>query len=80
MSKINIPFAGVMNDDYSKMISKKDFDNYSITGGTNSVISARVSYTFDLHGPCMCVDTACSSSLVAIHLACQALKSGSLAF
>ena len=69
-----------MNDDYSRMISKMDLNNYSVTGGTNSVICARISYTFDLRGPCMALDTACSSSLVAIHLACQALKSGSLAF
>ena len=65
-----------MNDDYSRLIAKTDLNHHSVTGGTNSILSARVSYTFDLRGPCMSVDTACSSSLVAIHLACQALKSG----
>ncbi|XP_041378947.1 phthioceranic/hydroxyphthioceranic acid synthase-like [Gigantopelta aegis] len=69
-------FIGVLNDDYSRLISKKDFDHYSVTGGTNSIMSARVSYTFDLRGPCMSVDTACSSALLAIHLGSQALKSG----
>ncbi|XP_041378948.1 phenolphthiocerol/phthiocerol polyketide synthase subunit C-like [Gigantopelta aegis] len=69
-------FIGVMSDDYSKLTSKTDLNHYSVTGGSTSIMSARVSYIFDLRGPCMSVDTACSSSLVAIHLGIQALKSG----
>ncbi|XP_041353512.1 fusarin C synthetase-like [Gigantopelta aegis] len=69
-------FIGVMNDDYSRLSSNGDFNNYSLTGGSTSIISARVSYTFDLRGPCMVIDTACSSSLLAIHLGSQALMSG----
>ena len=65
-----------MNADYSKLTSKTDLNHYSITGGSTSIMSARVSYIFDLRGPCLSVDTACSSSLVAIHLGVQALKSG----
>ncbi|XP_041364321.1 uncharacterized protein LOC121379738 [Gigantopelta aegis] len=69
-------YIGVMNDDYSRLTSKTDLNHYSVTGGSTSIMSARVSYTFDLRGPCMSVDTACSSSLVAIHQAILALKSG----
>ncbi|WP_438018416.1 SDR family NAD(P)-dependent oxidoreductase [Sorangium sp. So ce315] len=37
----------------------------------------RVSYVCDFQGPSMAIDTACSSSLTAIHLAIEALHSGS---
>ncbi|XXT21475.1 SDR family NAD(P)-dependent oxidoreductase [Sorangium sp. So ce429] len=40
-------------------------------------IANRVSYVCDFQGPSMAVDTACSSSLTAIHLAIEALHSGS---
>ncbi|XP_069133106.1 phthioceranic/hydroxyphthioceranic acid synthase-like isoform X2 [Argopecten irradians] len=71
-------YIGVMNDDY-KVRSSDDLNtmtNYSLTGTSTSIISARVSYTYNLLGPSMSIDTACSSALVAIHTASQALKSG----
>lgn len=49
---------------------------YSMTGSNLSIISNRVSYIFDLHGPSMTIDTACSSALVALHQAVQALQNG----
>ncbi|UTF51197.1 SDR family NAD(P)-dependent oxidoreductase [Desulfomicrobium sp. ZS1] len=46
---------------------------YSMTGTSLGIISNRVSYFFDLHGPSMTIDTACSSALVALHQACRAV-------
>ncbi|MDO5531762.1 type I polyketide synthase [Sutterella sp.] len=49
---------------------------YTMTGTTLSIVSNRISYCLDLHGPSMTVDTACSSSLVALHEACQSILRG----
>ena len=46
------------------------------TGNDKDFLSTRVSYAFNLHGPCVNVQTACSTSLVATHLAVQSLLSG----
>ncbi|MDR2991815.1 MAG: polyketide synthase, partial [Burkholderiaceae bacterium] len=53
-------------------------DPYSSTGNTFSILSNRLSYLFDLHGPSMTINTACSSGMVALHQAVQALQFGSI--
>lgn len=46
------------------------------TGTGPEYISGRVSWFYNMRGPCMTVNTACSSSLVALHQACQSIQSG----
>ncbi|MFF5448537.1 type I polyketide synthase [Streptomyces sp. NPDC012888] len=69
-------FVGANNVDYLHMQLQEPagVDTYTVIGGTNCIISNRLSYLLDLRGPSLTVDTACSSSLVAVHLACQALR------
>ena len=44
------------------------YPKYAVTGLGNAILSNRVSYFYDLHGPSLTIDTACSSSLVCLHL------------
>ena len=72
-------FIGVSTSDYSLLLNKYT-DQYSqaqySTGSLHSVLTNRISYLLDLHGPSEPVDTACSSSLIAIHRAVKNLRSG----
>lgn len=71
-------YAGVMTGDYDTLTSRDDLNTsqYAATGNARSIISNRLSYFFDFHGPSMTIDTACSASLVALHQAVQSLRSG----
>jgi amino acid adenylation domain-containing protein/non-ribosomal peptide synthase protein (TIGR01720 family) len=47
---------------------------YSGSGVMVSTAAGRISYFYDLRGPCVTMDTACSSSLVALDAAVKALR------
>jgi epothilone polyketide synthase D len=71
--------GGFMQDSVLNQLS--DFNAREIgvhtgTGASMTMLSARLSYAFDLRGPCISVDTACSSSLVALHYGCRSLWNG----
>ncbi len=50
------------------------FDKTSLTGGSEALIAARISYFLNLRGPAFVVNTGCSSSGVALHQACENLR------
>ncbi|KAL9018351.1 MAG: hypothetical protein Q9185_004320 [Variospora sp. 1 TL-2023] len=68
-------FVGNFNYDHQLMQYRDPEypEPYSITGGGVTILSNRVNYVFNLHGPSMTLDTACSSSMYALHHACLAL-------
>ena len=71
-------FIGCSHNDYL-FISHNDTDTlpmYNSTGNQNSLLSNRLSYSFNLRGPSMTIDTACSSSLTALHTAFRSLQTG----
>ena len=54
---------------YAKHEDTNPTSSYTATSGILSVASGRISFVFNLHGPCLSLDTACSSALVACHVA-----------
>jgi acyl transferase domain-containing protein len=71
-------FVGAFTNDFSTILNMDPemSAKYAPTGNSNSILSNRVSWFYDLRGCSLTLDTACSSSLVALHLACQNLREG----
>ncbi|AIQ12931.1 SDR family NAD(P)-dependent oxidoreductase [Paenibacillus durus] len=71
-------FAGATQGDYYLNIlsSDRELDSQVLTGYSNSMLAARISYFLNLKGPSIPIDTACSASLVAVHQACQSIIHG----
>ncbi|KAF4341752.1 polyketide synthase [Fusarium beomiforme] len=71
-------FASIFERSYDRM-GHKDLSTIGRThlnGTGESILSNRISYCFDLRGPCMTIDTGCSGSLVGLHQACHSLRLG----
>ncbi|KAL8704809.1 MAG: hypothetical protein Q9201_002041 [Fulgogasparrea decipioides] len=71
-------FVGNFNYDH-QLMQVRDADHplpYVTTGGGITILSNRLNYVFNLHGPSMTLDTACSSSMYALHLAVASIRSG----
>lgn len=84
-----IPKEALAGSDASVYIGSfvKDYEQVSMrdaqylaadcaTGNGIAIMSNRISYFFDIHGPSMTIDTGCSASLICIHQAVQSLLRG----
>jgi acyl transferase domain-containing protein len=71
-------YTGNLSTDHRSVISQ-DLDSMSkmSLNCLPSLLSGRLSWFFDLHGPNLQLDTACSSGLVALDLGCKSLMNGS---
>ncbi len=71
-------YTGISSNDYSQMVCSYELpvNAYTATGLSQAMLSNRLSYFFNLHGPSETIDTACSSALVAVHRAVQSLRNG----
>jgi acyl transferase domain-containing protein len=71
-------YIALVSRDYDRQIYKDPsaIPKHHLTGCGDATACGRISYVFDLRGPCMALDTGCSGGMVALHLACQALRAG----
>ncbi len=70
-------FIGTTGNEYVFMQQEAGLESgiHSVSGIVQSIAANRISYFFNLKGPCAPIDTACSSSLVAVHRAVNAINS-----
>ncbi|ALG08297.1 type I polyketide synthase [Kibdelosporangium phytohabitans] len=70
-------FIGQMGADYWELMRRNaSVDMHGLLSSARSMLSGRLSHSFDFRGPSMSLDTGCSSSLLAVQLACESLRSG----
>ncbi|KAJ0414376.1 hypothetical protein BJY00DRAFT_321073 [Aspergillus carlsbadensis] len=69
-------YVGVFGEDWLELSlkSQQRTNAYQTLATGGFALSNRISYEFDLRGPCMTIQTGCSATMVGLHEACQALK------
>jgi acyl transferase domain-containing protein/acyl carrier protein len=74
---IGVFVGGFMMDNaVGRNVIRSVINSHTPTSSSHTLLSARIAFLLDLHGPAMTIDTACSSSLVALHQAVQSLALG----
>ncbi|KAK5991160.1 Highly reducing polyketide synthase gloL [Cladobotryum mycophilum] len=68
-------YAGAFGEDWHDLVAMdtQAMGKFSISASDDFSLASRISFEFDLKGPCMTTRAACSSSLNGLHEACQAL-------
>ncbi|MBB5916368.1 acyl transferase domain-containing protein/NADPH:quinone reductase-like Zn-dependent oxidoreductase/acyl carrier protein [Nocardia transvalensis] len=66
----------MMDNAVGRNVVRHAINSHTPTSSSHTLLSARIAFLLDLHGPTMTIDTACSSSLVALHQAVRALADG----
>ncbi|GAB2711524.1 SDR family NAD(P)-dependent oxidoreductase [Nocardia thraciensis] len=66
----------MMDNAVGRNVVRHAINSHTPTSSSHTLLSARIAFLLDLHGPTMTIDTACSSSLVALHQAVQSLAAG----
>ncbi len=77
--QVGVYVGGFMLDHMITQMSptnRSQINQNTAAGMMMTMLSNRISHTFDFRGPSLSIDTACSSSLVAFHYACQDLWRG----
>ncbi|PGD97837.1 SDR family NAD(P)-dependent oxidoreductase [Bacillus wiedmannii] len=69
-------FMGVSSSDYGDLQTQNEIQAQTSTGMSHCILTNRISYLLNLHGPSEPIDTACSSSLVAVHRAVEQIQNG----
>ncbi|MDF2872972.1 MAG: mlnB, partial [Anaerocolumna sp.] len=69
-------FVGVSTTDYRDVLKDSEIEALTSTGNSHCILTNRISFLLNLHGPSEPIDTACSSSLVAIHRGVESIYSG----
>lgn len=69
-------FVASQDNDYYSMLAEKT--GLAWIGSLKSMISGKIAYHLDLHGPNIVLDTGCSSVLVCVDDACRRLETGEI--
>ncbi|KAF3915792.1 hypothetical protein ABW21_db0200706 [Orbilia brochopaga] len=71
-------YVGSFTTDFQTMQFRdpENLHQYSMSGMGATILSNRISHTFDLKGPSVTQDSACSASMYCLDTACNALSMG----
>lgn len=69
---------GVAGHDYNNIVNQGEVPSYgqSLLGNSHNILTGRISYFMDWHGPSEPINCACASALVAINRGIECIRNG----